>query len=409
MQQLSSFFEHLLCLSHPFHISKMSDHLEYGTIKHVDIYIEVDSSYVPLNDKGQAGVRHDIEHRTWQHLHLFQYPCYLHCDVPKFRYPNGSTRTLSVPWARPGSGFSLLFESIIMYLIQTYGCVSRVARQLALNPNRVWTIFNHYADHSDYRLRTDYADVKELGYDETSKKKGHDYITIFFDMKEALLLDIIDGKSSATVAEFVDGAKEKGLIPELVTDVSIDMSTAFTASVKELFPNAEITYDKFHVTQLVSKAFDRSRKAIGKKTEKGSINKWLFFKVKLSRQEQEELDQLLLQNKELDQIYAHFKEFNQLWQQENLMQASTFLQYWIDKAETFKKRPMTTLAKTLQKHFNGIINYFKSHLTNALLEGFNNKIQAMKRTARGYRNTEILKKMIKIHCGKQIGIPTQSK
>ncbi len=213
-----------------------------------------------------------IEHRTWQHLHLFQYPCYLHCDVPKFRYPNGSTRTLSVPWARPGSGFSLLFESITMYLIETYGCVARVARQLALNPNRVWTIFNHYSDHSDYQLQTDYEDVKELGYDETSKKKGHDYITIFFDMKEARLLDIIDGKSSATVAEFVDSAREKGLIPERVTDVSIDMSTAFTAT-KSSFPMLKLPMTSFMLLNWLAKHLIEAEKPLERKQKKAvSIN-----------------------------------------------------------------------------------------------------------------------------------------
>lgn len=237
--------------------------------------------------------------------------------------------------------------------------------------------------------------------DETSKRKGHDYVTCFLDMDTGELLSVVEGKDAETVTEFVESCGEQGLDPKKITDVSVDMSPAFGAGLKEELPEAKVSYDKFHVSQLVQRAFDTVRKSCARKHGK-RFNKWIFFKAyeKLNHNERQQLESLLMDDTDLAMAYEMKNNFKILWEQPCKEQAGAYLSYWADFARTLKKKSMTVLANTLDKHYQGIVQYFESGLTNATLEGFNSKIQAMKRSARGYRDTKTLLLMIRWHCAK---------
>ncbi|MEN0047034.1 MAG: transposase, partial [Bacteroidota bacterium] len=153
--------------------------------------------------------------------------------------------------------------------------------------------------------------------------------------------------------------------------------------------------------QLVQKAFDNIRKSFGRK-EGGRINKWIFLKPyeQLKAEEREELDHLLVKYPLLDMVYELKNDFKILWQQNDQLQASAFLSYWTDRMRTFKKKVLTTLANTLDQHHQCIINVIESEITNAILEGFNSKIQTLKRKARGYKDFDTLILLVRIHCTK---------
>jgi len=389
----TEFFAQLLQLNHPYSIREI-EHKTEGEEKGVHIRIDVDKDYRP----GNARV-HDYEERTWRHLDLFQYSCYLHCRVPKFKYEK-KVETLKVPWSRPNSGFTLLFESMGIELVKLHGCVSKVSKQLGIYPQRLWTIVWHYAKEEQGSPK-DMGRVKRIGFDETSKKKGHDYISCFIDLDTGELLMVVEGKGAEVVTKFVQAAKSQGFRPEEVTDISVDMSPAFGAGIKINLPGAKVTYDKFHVSQLIQKAFDSIRKGVARKLGE-RFNKWMFFKNggQLSREEQLRLEEVLQANPLLDLAYEMKNNFKILWQQPTKEQASAFLSFWADLARTLKRKTMTTLANSLDKFHQGIIEYFESSITNAVLEGFNSKVQTMKRNARGYRNTETLMLMIRWHCAK---------
>ena len=69
--------------------------------------------------------------------------------------------------------------------------------------------------------------------------------------------------------------------------------------------------------------------------------------------------------------------------------------------KTFKKKALTTLAKSLDKHHQRIINVIDTKITNAILEGFNAKLQILKEKVRGYKDANNLMIMIKLYCAKQ--------
>ena len=394
-------FTQLLNIELPFSVSSVvykDEEFESSNQKAVHIYISVDTN---MEYRPSEHTINGYEDRTWRHLNLFQYPCYLHCQVPKYQDKiSKKVKTLEVPWAKSGSGFTLLFEEFAIELVKIYGCVAEVARQLNIYPQRLWRIVKEHGKKL-LQQEVDMSKVRRIGYDETSRKKGHDYITCFIDLDTGDLLYVVEGKGAETVVEFEKESRVQGLDKEKVSDISIDMSPAFISGAEKVFPNAEITVDKFHVSQLVQKAFDSIRKYFGRK-EGGRINKWIFFKPygRLKTEEQEELDELLVKYPLLDMVYELKNDFKILWEQTDKLEASAFLSYWADTMRTFKKKVLTTLANTLDKHHQRIINVIDTKVTNAILEGFNSKIQTLKRKARGYKDFDTLMMMVRLHCAK---------
>lgn len=395
----NDFFAQILQIQAPFSIHRIEyrddEASKVGKSVHIEVQVDTGSAYRPENS-----VLKDYEVRTWRHLNMFQYPCYITCRVPKYKSKlTGKTKTMVVPWAAQGSGFTLLFEEFAIELVKLYGCVAEVARQIDIYPQRLWKVVHAYGEQTSLD-QIDRSKVRKIGFDETSKKKGHSYITCFIDLETGDLLYIVEGKSSEAVADFATQMKQQNLDTAHVTQVSIDMSPAFIAGAEANFPNAQITFDKFHVSQLLQKAFDSVRKAIGRKEKGGTINKWIFFKPydSLKAEEQDQLDGLLMKYPDLATAYRIKNEFQRLWQMPDKLEASAWLSFVADVMRSLKKRAATTLANSFDKHHQRIINVIETKITNALLEGFNSKVQTLKRKARGYRDVENLKLMIRLHC-----------
>ena len=82
--------------------------------KELHIHIDFSRGARFVNDKGESVSVYDTEEKEWRHLNFFEHKCYLHCRVPRIRMSDGKVRMVEVPWARPGSGFTLLFEAYTM-------------------------------------------------------------------------------------------------------------------------------------------------------------------------------------------------------------------------------------------------------------------------------------------------------
>ena len=130
--------------------------------------------------------------------------------------------------------------------------IANVAERLGEHDTRLWRIVEHYVWRAVEKL--DLSRVARIAADETSARRGHDTISLFVDMARRKVVYVADGKDAATVKEFADFLEAHGGRREAVTDASIDMGAAFEAGIKENFPNAEITFDKFHVIKLANEA-----------------------------------------------------------------------------------------------------------------------------------------------------------
>lgn len=350
--------------------------------------------------KGQACPVYDTVKRTWQHLNFFEHACYLHCQVPRIQTSDGRVETVQVPWARQGSGFTLLFEALAMALIEREMPVKRVAEMLRVNAQRVWTVFNHWV--CEARKRDDPSAVTRLGFDETSSRKGHDYITIGVDMDTKRLLQAEPGKGQEAIVAIQRYLASQEVKPEQVVEVSMDMSPAFMAGAAKAFPKAKITFDRFHVVKLLNEAMDTVRKLEQRESKALKGHKYTFLKDwdRLSDKRRLELVNLMDEYPTLGEAYRLKALFNDLWEMPNTPAACAHLAAWTEEVQRSGIQPFMQFAKTVKAHWNGIVRFIESRLTNGLLEGINHKIQLAKRRARGYRNIQNFINMAYFLCGK---------
>jgi transposase len=366
----------------------------------LDIYIDFRQGAKFLDEHGKLCGVYDTEQRSWQHLNFFEHNCYLHARVPRINQSEGTVKTIVVPWARPGSGFTLLFEAFAMLLIEYEMPVNKVASTLRVVAHRLWRVFNFWV--KDARQKDSLAEVKQIGIDETSAKKGHDYVTVCADLERRRVIHVSEGREAAVVADLVKTIEEKKGDVKAVSHVAIDMSPAYISGVIEHLPNAKIVFDKFHITAMLNKAMDELRKGERKEFEmlKGHKYTVLYRYENLTAKKQDELDYMLMAFPRLGEGYRLKELFSTFWEQENTEEALSFLTYWCDMVMDTDIQPFKQFVKTVRAHWSGIINYVKAKINTGVMEGINNKIQLAKRRARGYRNKENLINMIYFIAGK---------
>ncbi len=207
---------------------------------------------------GAAACRvYDARPLTWRHLDFWQHQTYLTVRVPRVRCETCGVKKVSVPWAREGSGFTLLFEDHVMALIPAMP-VAAAARTVGEHDTKLWRMVHHYVDEA--RARDNHIKVTRAAFDETAARRGHDYVSLFVDLDNSRVLFVADGKDAATVGAFAEDLTGHGGDPEKITEVCIDMSAAFIKGTAEHLPQTEITFDTFHTVKIVNHAVDEVRR-----------------------------------------------------------------------------------------------------------------------------------------------------
>lgn len=394
-------FSMALGLESPWFVSEVKFEVspEKGN-KELHIYIDFAKGSKFLLDDGLSYNAYDTEDRTWQHLNFFEHVCYLHARVPRVTVASGKVRTVSVPWSRKGSGFTLLFEAYVMLLIDSEMPVCKVAKCLNTTAPRIWRIFNYWIERAV--SNDDLSSVCEVGIDETSSKKGHDYVSLMVDMATHRVIDVQEGKDKSVVENFAHTLEAKGGNRKHIEQVCIDMSASFIAGTLGMFSNASLTFDKFHLIQHANNAMDEVRKLERKGNEAIKKHKYTFLKDqnKLSKSKKGELDYLLMNYPVLGEAYRLKEMFRDTFKIVNPDEAKSYLLFWCDLANDSGIQPFKKLVAMIKTHWFGIVNYFDSNITNGVLEGINSKIQLIKRRARGYRNIKSFINMIHFCCGK---------
>jgi transposase len=240
-----------------------------------------------------------------------------------------------------------------------------------------------------------YEEIRIIGIDEFSIRKGHEYMTIVTDLESGIILYAVAGKNKEAILPFL---KKLAIKAPNLKAVAMDLGDAFTAAVKEALPNASIVYDHFHVTALINKSIDDIRKEQqaltdkkGMKTIKGSRYLLLYNYENLNAKKKDRLTALLSANEPLSVAYTLKEQFRLFWTRPNEKEGAQFLLHWIMDAVKTGIKPLIKLAGTLLEHSVGLLNYFTHRISNGMTEGINNKIKTLKRQAYGYRDDEYFK------------------
>lgn len=236
-------------------------------------------------------------------------------------------------------------------------------------------------------------DVRIIGIDEiyVGKKK---YKTIVRDLISGAVLFVGQGKGGDALLKFERRLRASKCKIQVV---AMDMSSGYSAWVKRTIPKAEIVFDHFHVIQLMNKKLDALRRTTMNKLDedtRGQLKRkrtlLLNNEENLSETDHAQLEEIKETFDELSTTHAMKEKLRSIYRTAKLREeARTLFEDWIKAAENSEIAVLKTMAKTIRSRLEGILAYWKfNELTNAGMEGFNNKIRWLIRQAYGFHDQD---------------------
>jgi len=344
---------------------------------------------------------HDTVSKRYRHLNFFQHECFLEVRVPRVKLPDGAVRQIEPAWAGKLSGFTLLFEALVLMLCQQM-TFAAAARLVGESRHRVATICERYVELA--LAQADFSAVRELAIDETSRARGHDYITLAADAVERRVLAVAEGRSVETIETLAGELNARGCAPAQVASVSIDMSPAFIKGCSEHLPNARITFDKFHVVWHASTAVDKMRR-IEQRTDRSLKGlRWSLLKdrSRLSPEAAADLDALIakMTTVRTARAWVYKEQLREILERKQINVVRAMLQHWCTCVMRSKVEPMKEVAALVRKHLEGIVAWAQTRQTNGFLEALNGLFQAAKRRARGFTRMSTIRTVIFLIAGR---------
>jgi transposase len=369
--------------------SGLEDSGAQSKVLYVDIDFE-DGSRFPCPGCGKPCAVYDSEVKRWRHMNFWQHATFLSARVPRVECPEHKVRQVEVPWARPGSGFTLMFEALIMALVREMP-VAAVGALVGEHDTRLWRIAQHYVGEA--HAAQDWSQIAAVAIDETATRKGHRYATVVVEIdlemkRAARLLFMTPERTAASVGEFAEAMGAHGATPQQLQVAAIDMSPAYEKGVVEHLPRAKVVFDRFHVMKLAGEAVDAVRKGL---RAQGVDLKGAMWALRGNwenlKQEQRELRlELCTRHKALGRALALRESLQETWQWPGPASAEIHLKGWCSWAARSRLVPFQKLARTIKNHWDGILAFFPHHVTSAAIEAVNGIIQTARRRARGFRN-----------------------
>ena len=383
--QIEHLFSQALGIVSPWKITSLSFSSEK---KRLDIHVDFERGSLFSDTDAETGEEksykaYDTVTKTWRHLNFFEHECYLIVRTPRIQPDGGGTKMILPPWSGVVSGFTLLFEALLLQMCR-HTPIHQVAQILGIGDRKLWHLIDGYIQKG--LCDADHSQVSCLGLDETSRRRGHEYITLFVDLGHKKTIHIAPGKGHETIDDFVTYFEDSKGLRDNIKDISCDMSPAFIKGVHKNFEQASITFDRFHVMKLVNEALDAVRRAEAKTEPALKKSRFALLKneANLTSQQQKKRAYISQLNLKTTRALRIKDAFQNICQADSTQHFEELLKQWYFWATHSQLEPFKKLAKTIKKHWKGIIRWKESQISNAILEGLNSIIQAAKRKARGY-------------------------
>jgi transposase len=285
--------------------------------------------------------------------------------------------------------------------------VNAVAKMIGIYSDRLWRIIDHYVAVAYESIN--FSDVTNIGLDETSSKRGHNYITLFVDLVKSKVLFATEGKDASTIKSFKNTLEKHGGAVSSIKNISCDMSPAFIRGAKTHFPDADITFDKFHVIKRINEEVDQVRREESRESAllKGTRYIWLKNPKNLTVKQSEQMTSLSKSKFKTLRAYNIKLSLQEFYEITDYKAAEAHLKKWFYWATHSKLKPMIDAAYFVKRHWDGVLRYTTSRITNGVLEGINSIIQSVKRRARGYGTTKHFISMVYLVCSDlEFNLPT---
>jgi len=253
----------------------------------------------------------------------------------------------------------------------------------------------------DYGLKhRDLSGVEALGVDEVAYSKGHNYMTLVYqiDGKRKRLLGVLKDRKEKVLKNFFEKLGEKWCSEIKV--VCSDMWKPYLKVIKNSLPNALNILDRFHIVKKLNEAVDKVRREEHKQMKLEGFEpiltkaKYCFLKrpENLTPNQETKLDEVLQYNLKVTRAYAHKEAFDAFWKYSSPYWANWFLKKWCTRVMRSRLEPMKKFVKTLRNHEDLLMNYFKTkrRYSSGIVEGLNRRINLSMRKAYGYKSFDLL-------------------
>lgn len=345
---------------------------------------------------GKKGTINRYVRRRVRDMPLFGHPCFIDIELAQVFISKNERRMESCEFVDKGCGFTHRFCHMISGLCR-HMSIQAVARHLRLRWETVKNIDRTYLEKTLPALDpTQLTGLKYIGVDEVARAKGHDYMTVVYDMVGGHLIWVGTGRTAEIFSGFLKQLP-KATAAEIKA-VAMDMGPAYQKAVRDCLPKADIVFDRFHVMQNYSKAIENQRRIEFRKGNKSSKEllkgtRYLLLKNadKLNEKQSDKLQTLLKNNDNLNTLYVLKEQLQALWSQESFESMSEALESWCQMADQSSMHYLKKFAKSLRNHCLGICNYAKHKLTSARIEAGNIAIGMIRKRARGILDTEYFK------------------
>lgn len=339
--------------------------------------------------------------RTWRHLDSCQFKTYLHARIPRVNCQEHGVSQVEVPWAKPHSRFTLLFERLAIDILKQCS-IKGATSILRISWDEAYGIMGRAVERGLKRKKRE--PISYLGVDEKAIAAGHKYMTLVYNLTEGVVEYVTEDRRQESLKRYYSQLQPEQL--QQIQAVAMDMWEPFIKVTEEYVGSQKVVIDRFHVMKHLNQAVDRVRKQENRELEKkgdsslkGSKYLWLYSKENIPAIKLQSFEELKQKELKVGKAWAMKESFRELWKQVDLKQGSEFFLTWFKWVYESEIHAIKKATQTVVNHLEYILNYFANRITNAVSEGLNSKIQKIQQMACGYRNTENFKIAIYFHCG----------
>lgn len=349
---------------------------------------------------GANVVRRGTVPRSWSAPPIGKRPVTIFAEVPRIECRDcRSEPVVPAPFADPRRSYTKSFKRLVLDLRQSM-TLRDVARHLNVSDWLVKDIEKRWLGKRFAKPRL--KDLRHIAIDEIATKKGHKYLTLVMDLESGAVVFVGDGKGADALKPFWRRLKASRAKIEAV---AMDMSSAYYRAVCENLSEAAVVFDWFHIVKLLNDKLSELRRELFREATdrlhkdvlKGT--RWLLLKrpehLDEKRNESKRLHEALKLNESLATAYYFKEDLRLLWEEPTKAAAGRFLKDGIRQAESSGIRVLQTFARTLATYRSGILAWYDHPISTGPLEGTNNKIKTLKRTAYGFRDQDYFKLKIK--------------
>jgi transposase len=347
--------------------------------------------------------------RCWSDLTVCGWTiCLLYCPR-EIQCPTHGRIQENIPWADGHARITYRLEYVLLVYSQqmtqkTAGAILRIPK----------STLSELLHRSITRIRDGHRirGLKSIGIDEISYAKRKKYATIVYDLDRSCVVWIGRGKGRDTIDTFFK-TKLSAYQKQQIKWASCDMSRAYMGAINDHCPNVTLVLDRFHIVKALNAAVDEVRKEqwrLASPDQRKALKglRWLLFRHSSNRTKRDTriLNLLRKGNRRIHRAWVLKDEFEKFWDYKAPWAAERFLKGWMTTALKSRLEPIIKFVKTLKRHYDHILPFIKSHLTNAVAEGLNRIIKIVKNRASGFRTLEAFSDMIYLTVG-DVDIPAQ--